>query len=343
LEEEPTTDEVPESQEPIDDTTDVTFDAGGSDAPEQQDRYSATPDQDARDRRTWLLLIAAGGVVLVLFLVAFWPVMRGRLDAAKQLDEAQALLAQARGSVSDIDAIVARQLSADPAVTAPDISAQVLVAKRELKQVDALIDQAMPHLTDDEQRQATLIREAADARLAMVASAAPILKVSAKSARALELANAGWQQTQAADRSEAKANAAYAKQTAIGVRSSADLYSQASAQLKAASTLYSQAASAFPEAGYTRYADQTNQRVGALKLATASTVSWLAGNQALAKTQHAQYVARSAKAAAVAKTLPQPPGRAAADAFEKLAGGSRQAYEAARAKAMTADDSLKSL
>jgi hypothetical protein len=311
--------------------------------PESDTLSVASDEQDRRARRVWLMLWIGGGIVLILFLLAFWPVMRGRLDAAKQLDEAQALLKQARGSVSDVDRVVAQQLSADPSVATPDVSPQVLVARRELTQIDALVDDAMPHLTEDEQRRATLVRDAADARLAMLESAPTMLKTSARSATSLEPANAAWQEAQLANHSEASANAQYGKQTALGVRTSADLYARAAAQLKSGNSLYSQAASAFPEAGYIRYADQGNLRINALRLATASTASWLAGNRALAKAQHAQYVAQSAKAEAAAKALPAPPGRAGGDAFEQIAGRSRQAYEAARAKAVAADEALSSL
>ena len=338
MEEEPGTESEPEGPDFAEDVVDPP----DVDSPSRV-TSKAMLDADSRDRRTWLLLSLAGGVVMVLFLLGFWPVMRGRLDAAKQLDQAGTQLSQAAGTVSDIDRVVAEQLSSAPSASTPDVSPQVIVAKRELTRIDALIDDAMPHLTEDEQRRAKLVRQAADARLAMLASVPTLLKASAKSARALESANAGWQQTQLADKAEASANAQYAKQTAQSVRSSSDLYGRASGQLKSAGSLYSRAASAFPEAGYARYADQSNLRIAALKFATASTVSWLSGNQTLANVQHAQYASQNAKAAAVAKTLPSPPGRAGGDAFTKIAAVARQEYESARAKVIAADEALKNL
>ncbi len=344
MEEAPTTEAAPadsgSAEESPEDVTDRRGKRSGSSSTRPA---SAQEDQRSRDRRIWLLLSLAGGVVVVLFLVGFWPVMQGRLDAANQLAQAITLLTQAKGSVSDVDRIVAQQLSSEPSASMPDVSPQVLVARRELTQIDVLIDDAMPHLTDDEQRRAKLVRQASDARLAMLDSMPTLLKASVRSARAMVPADAAWQQTQLADQAEASANAQYAKQTALGVRTSADLYGRASAQLKSASSLYSQAASAFPEAGYARYTDQSGLRVSALKLASMSTASWLSGNTALAKAQHEQYASQSAAAAAVAKALPSPPGRAGGDAFTNIAAASRQAYEAARAKVVAADEALKNL
>jgi hypothetical protein len=295
------------------------------------------------ERRIWTRLWIAAAVVLVLFMLAFWPVMRGRLDAAKQLDDSQALLAQVRSGASDIDRVVQQQLSGSPAVTVPDLAPQTLVIRRDIHQIDALIGDALPHLTEDEQRQANLVQEAADARLGMLDAAPAIVRLSARSERALRAADVGWEQTQLANSSEASADAQYAKQTAVGVATAGNLYARATTQLKSASALYSQAASWFPEAGYKRYADQTNMRIAALAFATAGTKSWLAGDTALAQSQHAQYVAANAKATAVGKALASPPGRAGGDAFEKLAGSARQEYEAARAKAVAADAALSSL
>jgi hypothetical protein len=338
LADEPATSSDPTVQEPGSPDVETT-----APRPDSEEAVSESVEQQARERRIWFALIAGGALVLLVFLLAFWPVMKGRLNAAKQLDDATALLKQARGSVSDVDRLVAAQLSAQPSATAPDVSPQILVARRELMQIDTLIDDAMPHLTEDEQRRAVLLREAADARLGMLAAAPALLKLSAKSARALAPANAAWRESQLADQTEASANAQYAKQTALSVRMSSDSYGQASTQVKTANSLYSQAASAFPEAGYNRYVDQGNLRIVALKSATASAASWVSGNKAIAATQHAQYVSQSAKAQAAAKALPSPPGRAAGDAFERLAGASRQAYEAARAKVVAADEALSTL
>ena len=359
MEERPSTDadETDESAQPSDD--------GGAprDPAEPPDdtkaaREAAEPPADAEaprepgarsavemvsDRRIWTGLWVAAAVVLVLFMLAFWPVMRGRLDAAKQLDESQALLAQVRSGASDIDRVVQQQLSGSPAVTVPDLAPQTLVIRRDIRQIDSLIGDALPHLTEDEQRQANLVQEAADARRGMLGAAPAIVRLSARSERALRAADVGWQQTQLANSSEASANAQYAKQTAVGVATAGNLYARATTQLKSASSLYSEAASWFPEAGYKRYADQSNMRIAALALATASTKSWLAGDTTLAQSQQAQYLAANAKAAAVGKAFPSPPGRAGGDAFEKLAGSARQEYEAARAKAVVADAALSSL
>lgn len=299
--------------------------------------------QEAAERRVWHRLWFGGIVVLVLFLAAFWPVMAGRLTAAKQLDQASAQLDQARGSMATVDKLVDLQLSADAGENVPDVGPEILVARRELKLSVSLLGQAMPHLTEDEQRRGNLIKISAEQRLVMLDRAPTILKVSVKAVRAKNLADAGWLRSQNASVFEARANAAYQKQTAIGVRSAQDLYSSAAGSLLLAKPLYSQAASAFPEADFGGYATYNKQRIVAVRTAENAAVAWLAGNRTKANTLRSAYSASSAKAAETFKTLPSAPGRTTGAAFARVAGGARDAYVSARSQADIADKMLKNL
>ena len=297
---------------------------------------------EARDRRTWLWLSAAGAAVLVLFLLAFWPVMAGRLAAAKQLDEAAALLGKASGTVGGIDRLVTDQLSAEPSKQIRDVSPDALVARRELKQVQSLLGDAMPHLTEDEQRRGELIRTAAEARLKMLDSAPLILKTSTRAAAAKELADSAAAQFKLADQSEKRANALYKQQTALGVRTASDLYARASGNLKIARSIYSRVATALPGVDLAAYQSYLDMRRGALKTALLSASVWLDGDIPGGQLLHGAYVAQNKQAIAAAEKLPSAPGRVVGDAFKRIAGRSRDIYEKARTQADNAEKALKS-
>ena len=311
-------------------------------AEQPADPESSDAAVEARDRRTWLWLSAAGAVVLVLFMIGFWPVMAGRLNAAKQLDEAAVLIGKASGTVDGIGKVIADQLSPQPSKQIRDVSAESLVARRELKQVLSLLDDAMPHLTEDEQRRGELIRTAAEARLTMLDSAPIILKTSVRAVSAKELADTAAAQVRFADQSEKRANTLYSKKTALGVSTANDLYGRASASLTLARAGYSQATTAFPEADFAGYQSYLDMRRDALKTAQLSASVWLGGDLAGGRLLHNAYLSQNKQAAAALAKLPSAPDRVVGDAFKRIAGRSRDAYEKARTQADNAEKALKS-
>jgi hypothetical protein len=299
-----------------------------------------TPSERMRDRRIWLWLIIGGLVVLAAFLFAFWPVMQGRLNAAKQLDQAIALLGQAEGTMAGADTAVTTQLSADAQPSAPSVATELLVARRELTQANQLLDDAMPHLTEDEQHRAQLAQTAAKARLAMVDNAPAILVASVKAVQAKALGDRGWALSQHAKADEADAASDYQFQTASKVESAAVAVTTVQIELTDARSLYSQAASAFPTAGFEHYVSYTDvQTASVAQLAQAATL-WLHGSQPLAKATFALYQISAAKATAAAKSLPYAPGSATSAAFRKLAGSRVAAYTSAKKQAEDADKAL---
>jgi hypothetical protein len=301
-----------------------------------------TPAQRRSERRMWRLLILGGVVVLAAFLVGFWPVMQARLDAAGQLDQAVALLDQAAGTMAGIDKTVATQLSADAAPAVPSIAAETLVARRELNQASSLVDDAMPHLTDDEQHRAELARAAINARLTMIKNAPSILAASAKAVRAKTLGDRGWQLTMRANAAQANASHSYQLQTASAVETASAAMTVIRAELGDASELYSQATSAFPAAGFQSYAAYVSMRaVDAAQLQQAATV-WLGGDVPLAKGVYSRYRTLAAKSAAAAKRLPYAPGTATGRAFRVVAGSAADAYAKAKRQALDSETALKS-
>ena len=300
-----------------------------------------TPELRERERRMWRWLILGGVALVVLFVFAFWPVMAGRLNAAKQLDEAQALLGQAENSVDAVDKAVTIQLSPDAASSLADYSPQILVARRELKQAVALVGDAMPHLTEDEQSCGQLISTAANARLAMLARAPGILATSVKAVKAKALADQGWQQLGQASAEETMAVESYGQKTASAVESASVDAQRALESVNGARTPFSQAATEFSQAGFDRYVAYTKTRATALRSLLAAAKAWLAGDTGSAATAYRAYALSVAKARAAEAALPYAPGAATSRAFRTLVGGSVAAYSKARTEALNADKALE--
>lgn len=292
-----------------------------------------------RDRLVWIGMIVAGFFVLAAFLYLFWPVMAGRLDAVKKVDQAQALLGRAEPTVSSIDKLVTAQLSASAAPGVPDTAPQILVARRDLKQALALVDEAMPHLTEDEQRHATDVRTATKARLDMLERAPAILVASVKAVQAKALVDQAAQEASAAAIAETAASKNYLLATASAVESASVSLQRVKGQFGDARQLYAQAAAAFPGAGLERFSAYIDMRSQAVKLFSGATSAWLAGNRATAAAQLAAYGRQLAKAAASIAGPPSAPA-APGQAFRKVAGSAADAYNKAKKQASDADKAL---
>ena len=331
------------------------LDAQADDGPVTEDA-SATPDDGLtprerrqlrqeqarrreRDRFVWIGMIAAGIALLVGFLYLFWPVMAGRLDAVKRVDQAQALLERAKPNVASIDKLVATQLSASAAPGVPDTAPQILVARRDLKEALALIGQAMPHLTEEEQAHAASIGAATQARLDMLAHAPAILVASVKAVKAKALVDSASKEASAATIAETIARRSYALATASAVESATVALARIKGQMGVARQLYAQAAAAFPGAGLERFTAYIDTRVQAEKLFSAATSAWLAGDKPGASAEFEAYNTQFAKAAAL---IAGPPAALAApgQAFRKVAGSATDLYNKAKTQAIAADKAL---
>lgn len=295
--------------------------------------------QRQRERRIWTGLAGAGLVVLLLFLLAFWPVMAGRLNAAKQLDEAQALLGQASSTMAPLDKLVSAQLSPAAAGGVPSSAAQILVARRELNQALALVDDAMPHLTEDEQKRGELIRTAAKARLVMINRAPAILAASAKAVDSKSLVDRAWELTLHASASEIAASSNYGLGKASAVESASVSLQRVKGQLGDARSLYSQAASAFPGLDFERYVAYVDVRRQGVALLSQAAAQWLEGDVVGAAASHAAYERSVAKASAAVAKLPSAPG-APGRAFRIVAGPAADAYAHAKQQALDAEKAL---
>jgi len=292
-----------------------------------------------RERLVWIGMVAAGLLVLSAFLYFFWPVMAGRLDAVKKIDQAQALLERAKPTVNSIDKLVTAQLSPSAAPGVPDSAPQILIARRDLKQALALVDEAMPHLTEEEQRHATDVRAATKARLDMLDHAPAILVASVKAVKAKTLVDRAAQEASAAAIAETAASKNYSLGTASAVESASVSLQRVKGQLADARLLYAQAAAAFPGGGLERFSAYIDARTQAVKLFSGAASAWLAGNRPTAAAQFAAYGRQLAKAAASIANQPSAPA-APGQAFRKVAGPAADAYNKAKKQASDADKAL---
>jgi hypothetical protein len=295
-----------------------------------------------RERRIWRWLILGGAIAFAAFLVGFLPVMQARLNAAKQLDQAVALLDQAAGTIATVDKTVTVQLSAEAVPTVPGVAAEILVARRELTEARRLLDDAMPHLTDDEQHRDELAQVAISARLTMIKNAPSILVASTKAVRAKALGDRGWQLTSRANAEQVSATRSYRLQTASAVETAAVAVSVIQGELGDASDLYSQAASAFPDAGFQSYIAYVGLRMADAAQLRGAATAWLGGDTSLARVVYSRYRALAAKSAVAAKQLPYAPGTATGKAFRVIAGSAADAYTKARQQAIDAEMALRS-
>jgi hypothetical protein len=314
-------------------------DQGSSGLPSRRSRRSRSRRPN-RQPWMWPRVTIAAALALVLLLLGLWPGMKGRMEAAEQLTQAEALLAQAKGTVAHIDESVATQLSSQAEPSVPSVAADILVARRELTTASKLIDDAMPHLTSEEQQRASLMKTTAKARLVMIDTASSILKASVKAVQAKTIGDRAWRLTRLSANVETRAARNYAAQHASKVESAAVAMVAAMGQLAEARPLYSQAASAFPEAGFERYVAYTDQRRKQVGLLANVTTQWLDGNRDEAADLFADYETAAAKSAKALAALPAAPGNATGTAFRKVAGRAADAYKKAQQDALRADKAL---
>ena len=295
-------------------------------------------------RRTgvvWLILIAIGIVAFTVVGVFGSRIVGGRLEAARQLDRATLLVERAGNAVVAIDEVVRADVSPSVAVKARDAGTRVAPARLLLEEALRLADSAMPRLTDDEQRRATLLKDAAAARIEMLDVAPAILAANIKAADALPLATEAWTSLVAAGGLSDRAVAEYNRLTKTGVQASVTFNAQADGGLLNARDLLSRAATAFPEAGVERYDAYVGQKLRQVALLRQADIAWLAGRIAEANTLIAAYNALGVGSAAALKQLPATPSVAVADAYKRLTDLPTAAYFKARTKASTADKALK--
>lgn len=327
----PDTDSV--ADEPIPQATDE--DAIPKESPQQQ-----SPKGDDRDRRIWWTLVAIGVLILVIVVLLGRPLVAKRLDAARNLDTATQLIANAKADVNSVDVLVRAKVSTQTAAASTETSPTIGKASKQLNKAVLLLDAAYPSLNDDEQRRAALVKTTALARIEMLNQAPVILAFGAEAAAAAPLAEQAWAKTLAADTLADQAVAQSNRQTKAGWNAATALNTQAEQGFMAARDLFSQATTAFPEADLGRYVVYCDLRLAQTRLSKQADAANLAGNTALANSLTAAYNAADAKSTAAAAQLPVPPAKAIAEGFKLSAESSSNKYFKARKQAEAADKAL---
>ncbi len=288
--------------------------------------------------RRFVVLAVVAVLAAVAVGLAVW--FRGT-KADQDLDRAVALIESADRLVVEVDEVVRSQVTSQSTVPASRAATRAAEAAALLEKAVASIDESLPRLRRDGARRAADLREAATARLDMLAQAPSILDVTVKAASALSLARTSWEHVLAADRLSDRAVASYNKLTAEGVKRSQSLNKQAALELAAAREGFGKAEAVFPEAGFERYIAYVDLRIQLNGLSQRSDTDWLAGRLEQANVTIATYNDLDARAVAAAKELPASPEKAIADAYAAFAGPATDEYYRARAKATAADARLR--
>lgn len=302
-----------------------------------------TREEADRERRTWWILVAIGALIVAGIMALLWPIIGGRLDAAKNLDTAAAILSQSDADV----ALIVRASSGGPSAetTALVADAQRILpsARGELARGTALASTGFERLTDDEQKRSQLTRAALTARVALLDAAAPILSAEQSASIALPLATRAWNTAVAASAAEKDAVAAYDLKTAAGLDRAASQANTSAEAFAEAYNAFTNAENAYPalkRAGFSAYVKlRVEQSLLFQRAITARRAGDISGANALVIS----FNDAQARNAQTAKALPATPAQAVADAFAADIAASKIAFERARRKADEADAALKSL
>jgi len=308
-----------------------------------ENRMPTDPEEVRRDRIVWTTLIILGVLVAAGVLGLGWRAFEGRLDAAKRLDRAMALLKQSDSTIASVDEIIRSGVSSAAGARAAEIAPQVDTASSELAEANILAATGFERLTDDEQERALLVQAAAKARGEMLSSAREVLDATGKAALAAKLADEAWTRMLAADDLARQSVADYNKLTAADVRKGAAAGEKATAGFTAARDLFSEAASAFPEAGLGEFVSYVDGRLALVALSTRAEKAWLAGKSGQADKLISSYNKQSDAIVRRAKKLPGPPDDTIAQAYRALADGPSSAYVRARERVVEADTALRTL
>jgi hypothetical protein len=329
-------DDNPNATEPTDLPEPIDSDAGTA-----AEELPSDPAQDNRDRRIWWALVAAGVVGMLLVMWFGRPLLTGRLDAARKLDQATAILVTSNPAMASVDTAVKAQVLTQEAASSADVSSTIISTQRQFKEAVRMIDDGYPHLTEDEQRRANLVKASLQNRIVMLDAAPTILEANAAAAAAKPLAEDAWTRALEADRSARAAVVEYNKLTKVSAANATGLNAKAEVGFAAAADLFARASAAFPKANLGVYVTYIEQRRKQLALSRQSDSALAAGNNAQANGIIASYNAEDAKSLALSKQLPASPTKVIVEAYEAATEAARAKYDSARIKAEESDQALK--
>ncbi len=303
--------------------------------------YASRSAAMSRQRAKWAGAGVALFVILALLVFMAYRTFNERLQAARNADTATALIEDADVIVVQVDTVVRSEVTSGLAEQARIAGAQAPEATRQLQQAIALLEAGSQGTTlDDEQRSAELL-DAAKARLDMMEQAPTILRLNQASAEALVPAREGWDGLIAADRKSDEAVAEYNRLTKASVQRSRALNKEVAGQLVAAREKLALAEQLFPEGPFEEYLGYIDLRISLNQLSQQADAAWLSGNVRNANSVITNLNTQEASAIARAKTLPETPEKAIADAYVAAARQATEAYYRARDAATDADKQLR--
>jgi len=101
-------------------------------------RTQAERDEVRRDRVVWTTLIVMGALAAAGAMALGWQVVEGRLDAAKKLDRAIAVLGQTDETIVAVDEVVRADVSPETASAARAAATRIGAARKLLEEAASL-------------------------------------------------------------------------------------------------------------------------------------------------------------------------------------------------------------
>lgn len=306
-----------------------------------------TPQADAaevrRDRIIWTTLIILGVIVAAGTIALSWRLIEGRLGAAKELDQAVALLKGSDATVTAADEVVRAAVSTQSAAKAAAVAPLITATIAQLVEANRLAGNGFDRLTDDEQKKVRLVQAASTARAEMLKKVPAIISARSQAAQADEAAAQGWTRALAADKLALKSVASYNKLKRADMKAAAVTNAKAKAAFTEAADLLERADLAFPDARLGVFSVYIDGRLKLLAVSKKAGDAWLAGNIAEANSLRLEYNKTDEVAVQRAKQLPGTPQAAIADAYKSLVDAPVREYYKAREKAAEADKALRTL
>lgn len=272
-----------------------------------------------------------------------YTTLSGRLAARADLERALDLVKEADAVVLAVDDVVRAEITRTLASQAEETSAQVPAALASIDEALSLLDGAYEDLDTEDREVADVLREAADARIAMLDEAPTILGANIAASRALGPAGDGIDAMLEAEELSSQAAEKFNLQTKEGVTASTELSNRAIRKLNEARQEFREAMRAFPEADMSAFLEYIRAKKALVEKSREIDELWLANKIADANELVDEYNDQDAEVAELGDELPDSETKPIARAYEKLTAEATERYFAARDEAARADTRLRQL
>lgn len=287
-------------------------------------------------------------VIIVLALIAFVAVgaiaareLSKTSNARGKLNSAIEKLSAAEPAVLQVDNAVRSEVTSEVVPAAQEAMTAADEATAELEEALELLADADAGLSDADVALASAVRDATEARLAMMAEAKTVLEADTRAGSVVDAAHQAWDLAAEAATLTINAAAEYNKHTKAGVQASTKLSNDATAKLTSARSLLETVTAGFAEADMAPFISYIDARMKLLDSSRKIDSTWLADKIEDANKLLDAYNAEEKKVVAQAQALKTTPAGAIADAYEALTKDSIERYFTARDEARAADEAVK--